>query len=199
MSAETLQSAYFFRGALIWVDVARAVKVSFFVFTIREFNLLARLKQRGSSLSYHVERSGEYALVIVFACDNLETFEDIIRYTIYDAMYFIDRDMSGHLDRSQLPAWWGAIIEDAAKLSTSPAKVVQSVEKAKSWLVQQVALAIATVLASFNGQTEEWWKFLWKVVLQGEDRMKDMISTLKYLSEIQRGILAEIHKKGFAY
>ena len=163
MSAETLQSAYFFRGALIWVDVARAVKVSFFVFTIREFNLLARLKQRGSSLSYHVERSGEYALVIVFACDNLETFEDIIRYTIYDAMYFIDRDMSGHLDRSQLPAWWGAIIEDAAKLSTSPAKVVQSVEKAKSWLVQQVALAIATVLASFNGQTEEWWKFLWKV------------------------------------
>ena len=124
MSAETLQSAYFFRGALIWVDVARAVKVSFFVFTIREFNLLARLKQRGSSLSYHVERSGEYALVIVFAYDDLETFEDIIRYTIYDAMDFIDRDMSGHLDLSQLLAWWGAIIQDAAKLRTYPAKVV---------------------------------------------------------------------------
>ncbi len=100
-----------------------------------------------------MERSGEYALVIVFAYDNLETFEDIIRYTIYDAMDFIDRDMSSHLDLSQHPAWWGAIIEDAAKLSTSPAKVVQSVEKAKSWLVKQVALAIATVLASFNGQT----------------------------------------------
>ena len=170
------------------------MKVSFFVFTIREFNLLARLKQRGSSLSYHVERSGEYALVIVFAYDNLETFEDIIRYTIYDAMDFIDRDMSGHLDRSQLPAWWGAIIEDAAKLSTSPAKVVQSVEKAKSWLVKQVALAIATVLASFNGKTEEWWKFFWKVVLQGEDRMKDMTSKLRYLSEIQRDIIAKYAK-----
>lgn len=164
------------------------------MFTIREFNLLARLKQRGSSLSYHVERSGEYALVIVFAYDNLETFEDIIRYTIYDAMDFIDRDMSGHLDLSQLPAWWGAIIEDAAKLSTSPAKVVQSVEKAKSWLVKQVALAIATVLASFNGKTEEWWKFFWKVVLQGEDRMKDMTSKLRYLSEIQRDIIAKYAK-----
>jgi hypothetical protein len=62
--------------------------------------------------------------VIVFACDNLETFEDIIRYTIYDAMDFIDRDMSGHLDLSQLLAWWGAIIQDAAKLRTYPAKVV---------------------------------------------------------------------------
>jgi len=155
------------------------VEVSFIVFTIRECNLLARLKQRGSSLSYQVERSGECALVIVFACDNLETFEDIIRCAIYGAVNFIDRDMSGHLDRSQLPAWWDDIIEDAAKLSTSPAKVVQSVEKAKSWLVKQVALAIATDLASFNGQTEEWWKFFWKVALQGEDRMKDKTTTLE--------------------
>ena len=165
------------------------------MFTIRECNLLARLKQRGSSLSYQVERSGECALVIVFACDNLETFEDIIRCAIYGAVNFIDRDMSGHLDRSQLPAWWDAIIKDAAKLSTSPAKVVQSVEKAKSWLVKQVALTIATVLTSFNGQTEEWWKFLWKVALQGEDRMKDMTSTLEYSSEIQSDIIAKIHEK----
>jgi len=57
-----------------------------------------------------------------------------------------------------------------------------------------VALTIATVLASFNGQTEEWWKFLWKVVLQGEDRMKDMTSTLEYLSEIQRCIIVKIHE-----
>ena len=165
------------------------------MFTIREFNLLARLKQRGSSLSYQVERSREYDRVIVFACDNLENFEDIIHCAIYGAVDFIDRDMSGCLDRSQLPAWWGAIIENVAKLSSSPAKVIQSVEKAKSWLVKQVALAIATVLASINGQTEEWWKFFWKVVLQGEDRMKDMTSTLEYLSEIQRGIIAKIHKK----
>jgi N-glycosylase/DNA lyase len=60
-----------------------------------------------------------------------------------------------------------------------------------------VALAIATVLASFNGKTEEWWKFFWKVVLQVEDRMKDMTSTLRYLSEIQRDIIAKIHKKCF--
>ena len=144
-----------------------------------------------------MERSGECALVIVFACDNLETFENIIRYTIYDSMDFIDRDISGHLDRSQLLTWWGAIIEDAAKLSTSPAKVVQSVEKAKSWLVKQVALTIAMALASFNGKTEEWWKFFWKVVLQGEDRMKDMTYTLKHLSEIQSGIMAKIHEKCF--
>ena len=167
------------------------------MFTIREFNLLARLKQRGSSLSYQVERSREYARVILFACDNLENFEDIILCAIYGAVDFIDRDMSGCLDRSQLPAWWGAIIENAAKLSSSPAKVVQSVEKAKSWLVKQVALTIATVLASINGQTEEWWKFFWKVVLQGEDRMKDMTSTLEYLSELQRGIIAKIHENCF--
>jgi hypothetical protein len=37
---------------LIWVDVAREREVSFFVFTIREFSLLGRLKQQGSSLSY---------------------------------------------------------------------------------------------------------------------------------------------------
>jgi hypothetical protein len=37
---------------LIWVDEAREGKVSFFVFTIREFNLLGRLKQQGSSMSY---------------------------------------------------------------------------------------------------------------------------------------------------
>ena len=173
------------------------MEVSFIVFTIREFNLLARLKQRGSSLSYQVERSREYARVILFACDNLENFEDIILCAIYGAVDFIDRDMSGCLDRSQLPAWWGAIIEDAAKLSSFPAKVVQSVEKANSWLVKQVALTIATVLASINGQTEEWWKFFWKVVLQGEDRMKDMTSTLEYLSEIQRGIITKIHEKCF--
>ena len=77
------------------------------------------------------------------------------------------------------------------------AKVVQSVEKAKSWLVKQVALAIATVLASFNGQTEGWWKFIWKVVLQGEDRMKDMTSTLDYLLKIQKSIIAKIHEKCF--
>jgi len=134
------------------------VEVSFIVFTIREFNLLARLKQRWSSLSYQVEQSRKYARVIVFACDKLENFEDIIRYTIYEAMDIIDRDMSGHLDRSQLLTWWGAIIEDAAKISTSPAKVVKSVGKAKSWLVQQVTLTSATVLATFNNQTEEWWK-----------------------------------------
>ena len=173
------------------------MEVGFFVFTIREFNLLARLKQRGSSLSYQVERSREHARVIVFACDNLETFEDIIRCAIHGAVDYIDRDMSGCLDRSQLLAWWGAIIEDAAKLSTSPAKVVQSVEKAKSWLVKQVALTIAMTLASFNSQTEGWWKFIWKVVLQGEDRMKDMTSTLDYLLKIQKSIIAKIHEKCF--
>lgn len=60
-----------------------------------------------------------------------------------------------------------------------------------------MALVIATVLASVNGQTEEWWKFFWKAVFQGEDRMKDMTSTLEYLSEIQRDIIAKIHEKCF--
>ena len=60
-----------------------------------------------------------------------------------------------------------------------------------------MALTIATALASINGQTEEWWKFFWKVVLQGEDRMKDMTSTLEYLSELQRGIIAKIHENCF--
>ena len=40
-----------------------------------------------------MERSREYARVIVFACDNLENFEDIIRSAIYGAVDFIDRDM----------------------------------------------------------------------------------------------------------
>jgi DNA relaxase NicK len=142
------------------------------------------------------KRAREFAQVIVLACDDLETFREIIRCTICGAVDFVERDKSGRLDRSQRLSWWEAVIGDAARLRFSPVQVVQSIEKAKSWLAKQVAPTIATVLASFNGQTEEWWEFFWEMVLQGEDRMKQRHYALVNVSRMQKDILERTQKGG---
>lgn len=134
-----------------------------------------------------VEFSGERCRQVaeLLATVPSDLFAECILCTISGAIDFVERDSSGRLDRATRLPWWDAIVGQVDKISLSLPKVIPSIERVKSWINKQVAPSLATVLASFGGQVDDWWEFFWGAILDGESRMKERHHALVNVSRMQ--------------
>lgn len=102
--------------------------------------------------------------------DSLNEFslKELITSLISGAVDFIERDSSGRADRSTRLSWWAYIVEGVERLALATPRVVQTLDRWKSWFKSQVAPVLAAIFSA--GSALEWFT---ETMEEGERRMKD--------------------------
>lgn len=108
--------------------------------------------------------------------DSVELLPQILAGYISGAVDFVDKSVDPeHLSRCPRLDWWEAIVGEFVKFKSSRLLIPQTFERAKKWLVKQVAPTFAMIMSILErgSGTEARDAFFWDLWLGGETRMND--------------------------